>query len=280
MEARALLDSASSASFVSERLAQTLCLPRSHQSTKVSGIAGLSHGSPLRSIASVKVSSIRSSHKKKEVAAIMVPCVTCDLPLHPVSYDSSWNHVEDIPLVDPDFGRPGRIDFLDVFVEALCLCRRYGWVLAGRLDSNTPKHVTSHHASFIAGDDLLRRFWEIEENPNSEVCLSSEERSVVQHFKETHHRNEAGRFVVPLPKKPHAKPLGESLSQAVRRFLSFERSLHSKGQFKAFSDVMDEYFQMNHAEPVPTADLEKPQVFYLPMHAVRKELNYENSSSH
>jgi hypothetical protein len=140
-----------------------------------------------------------------------------------------------------------------VFVEALRQGRRFGppgsptafetefgWVLAGRLDSNTPKHVTSHHSSFIAGDYLLCRFWEIEENPNSEVCLSSEERSVVQHFKETHHRNEAGRFVVPLPKKPHAKPLGESHSQAVRRFLSLERSLHSKGQFNAFSDVMEE----------------------------------------
>ena len=80
----------------------------------------------------------------------------------------------------------------------------------------------------------------------------------MQHFKETHHCNEADRFVVPLPKKPYAKPLGVSHSQAVRRFLSLERSLHSKGQFKAFSDVMDEYFLMNHAEPVPTADLEKP----------------------
>ena len=64
VEARAILDSASSASFVSERLAQTLCLPRSHQSTKISGIAGLSHSSPLRSITSVKVSPIRSPHKK------------------------------------------------------------------------------------------------------------------------------------------------------------------------------------------------------------------------
>ena len=36
VEARAILDSASSASFVSERLAQTLYLPRSHQSTKIS----------------------------------------------------------------------------------------------------------------------------------------------------------------------------------------------------------------------------------------------------
>ena len=56
-----------------------------------------------------------------------------------------------------------------MFVEALRQGRRFGppgsptafetefgWVLAGRLDSNTPKHVTSHHTSFIAGDDLLR----------------------------------------------------------------------------------------------------------------------------
>ena len=226
----------------------------------------LSHGSPLWSIASVKVSSTRSPHKKKEVAAIIVPRVTCDLPFHPVSFDSS-HFLTQISDVLEELNRLG----VDVFVEALCQGRRFGppgsptafetefgWVLAGRLDSNTPKHGTSHHASFIAGDDLLCRFWEIEENPNSEVCLSSEEQSVVQHFKETHHRNEAGRFVVPLPKKPRAKPLGESRSQAVRRFLSLERSLHSKGQFKAFSDVIEEYFPMNHAEPVPIADLDKP----------------------
>ena len=36
---------------------------------------------------------------------------------------------------------------------------------------------------------------------------------------------------------------------------------------------MQEYFYLGHAEPVPTADLEKPEkdVCYLPMHAVKKE---------
>ena len=38
-EARALLDNASSASFVSEQLVQSLCLPRAHQNIQVSGIA-------------------------------------------------------------------------------------------------------------------------------------------------------------------------------------------------------------------------------------------------
>lgn len=41
VEARALLDSASSASFVSERIAQSLRLPRMRQSARISGIARL-----------------------------------------------------------------------------------------------------------------------------------------------------------------------------------------------------------------------------------------------
>ena len=64
-----------------------------------------------------------------EVSAIIVPRVTCDLPLHPVSFDSSLHHLEDIDLADPDFGRPGRIDLLlgvDVFVVTLLQGRQTG----------------------------------------------------------------------------------------------------------------------------------------------------------
>ena len=72
---------------------------------------------------------------------------------------------------------------------------------------------------------------------------------------------------------PGSKPLGESRSQAVRRFLTFERSLHHKGLFPEFKAVIDEYFDMGHAEPVPASDSEKSphSVFYLPMHVVVKQ---------
>ena len=46
------------------------------------------------------------------------------------------------------------------------------------------------------------------------MALSPEERTVIQHFQETHTRNDTGRFIVPLPRKPQRKPLGESRSQA------------------------------------------------------------------
>lgn len=49
--------------------------------------------------------------------------------------------------------------------------------------------------------------------------------------------------------------------------------MQAKGHFDEVEWVMDEYFVSKHAEPVPQADLEKlpSQVFYLPMHVVRKE---------
>ena len=79
-EARGLLDSGSCVSFVSERLAQHLHLPRSRQPAKVSGVAGLLHHSNYQSIASLSVSSIYSHTKQIPVAAIVVPRITCDLP--------------------------------------------------------------------------------------------------------------------------------------------------------------------------------------------------------
>lgn len=77
----------------------------------------------------------------------------------------------------------------------------------------------------------------------------------------------------PLPRKPRSKLIGESRAMAVKRFLHLERSLHAKDQFKEFSSVVNEYFELNHAELVPLSDLAKPpkEVFYLPMHAVRKD---------
>ena len=150
-----------------------------------------------------------------------------------------------------------------------------GYVLCGNTESSTScsSAVTVSHASIEMIDDLIHKFWEIEEPPNHLVShLSMEERIVVQHFKTKHTRNPDGRFVVPLPKKSEGVTLGESRSQAVRRFLSLERSLNSKNQFVEFDAVMQEYFDMQHEEVVPPEDLEKParKVFYLPMHAVYK----------
>ena len=209
-----------------------------------------------------------------------------------MQFKSEWDHLKGLQLADPELGRPGCNDLfigVDVFVDVLLTGRRFGqpgsptafethfgWVLAGSTDRNVaaiPSHLVSCHVTFYFCDDLLRRFWEIDDSPLSKIALSPEERGIVQHFEVTHRRTSTGRFVVSLPKKRSVQPLGESHSQAVRRFLSLERGLHAKNQFEQFSEVMNEYFDLGHAELVTPEDLNvrTSQVFYLPMHAVHKQ---------
>ncbi len=71
------MDSGSSASFVSERIAQHLRLRRCSQSAKICGIAGLSSSSHNQSIVNFKITPVHSSSMKLNVNAIVVPRVTC-----------------------------------------------------------------------------------------------------------------------------------------------------------------------------------------------------------
>ena len=149
----------------------------------------------------------------------------------------------------------------------------FGWVLAGNTASSTAQpdaKVTTHHVATQSTDDLIRKFWETEESLSGKTSLTPEERYVVDHFKSNHSRYAEGRFVVPLPKKATAPPLGESCSQAVKRFLTLEHSLEIKEKTTEFSDTVKEYFTSEHAEGVPHQDLSKSpkEVFYLPMHLV------------
>ena len=92
VKARALLDSASSASFASECLSQSLCLARSHRSARIYGIAGLSRSSSLNAVASFSISPTQNLTRKLHVTAIIVPKVTCDLSISPIYSDRDWRH--------------------------------------------------------------------------------------------------------------------------------------------------------------------------------------------
>ena len=138
-----------------------------------------------------------------------------------------------LQLADQDFGCPGRIDILlgvDVYVESLSHGRRsgrpgspvafetiYGCVLSVRTNTVTPSHFSAatHHMSVNLNDDILHKFWEIEELQKGREAVSIEEKCVLDHFKATHQRNQDGRFKVPLPRRSGVQPLGESRSQAI-----------------------------------------------------------------
>lgn len=102
--------------------------------------------------------------------------------------------------------------------------------MAGNTGLNASNAVAAHHVSVLTEGDILRQFWEVKEKSITNSTLTQEERIVLNHYQ--------ARFVVPLPKRTTANQLGESRTQAVRRFISFERSLHANGQFKEFEKVI------------------------------------------
>ena len=189
-------------------------------------------------------------------------------------------------LGDPDFATPGKIDLLLGADNNICWIgqrcgpqntptafeTQFGWVIAGRTSAHLTNRfpVASNHCIHNYDDDFWRRFWEIEASSKNTANLSPEEPYVVKDF---HSQSKSGRYIVSLPKKTLCPLLGESRPQAVRRFLALERLLYSKCQFREFANVMNEYFTMNHVDPVSVTDLKKSpnEVFYLSMHPVRKE---------
>ena len=127
--------------------------------------------------------------------------------------------------------------------------------------------------SVLEGDELLQKFWKVESCDFRFPYYSHGKQAVINHFDDNYHHNEQERFIVPLPRKVEVEPLGETRTMAVRRLLSLEQSLRSKGKFKEFAEVISEYIQEGNAEQDPPEDLttSRDQVFYLPVHVVCKE---------
>ena len=127
------------------------------------------------------MSPLDCPNKQFYVSAIIVPQVTCPPPVSTVSLNPSWDHLTGLQLADPSFGTPGTIDVLlrvDIFIAALLIGQRhgspglptaletvFGWVLAGNAASLSSINLVSHHATLLSSDDLIRKFWEVEEAP-------------------------------------------------------------------------------------------------------------------
>ena len=137
-QVRALLDSAFSTSFVSERLAQQVHLPCSSKTALISGITGMSSCSTTQSVVHFQVSPAWSMKTIIPAKAVVLSKVTSDLPVLPVQVHHTWHHLFGIRLADPEFETTGRIDMLlavDVFSSiSLHVWSRTCWITQWHLN--------------------------------------------------------------------------------------------------------------------------------------------------
>ena len=233
------------------------------------------------------------SHPPLMLREVVIDTITGDLPSFHLKGVRDKPFLQGLDLADPNFDQPASIGMLfglDVLDEWLLNERRasndktifaqetvFGWTVRGKCLPETS--IQSTHLCYQSlkpestTDELLSAFWKTEEPPSDISLESDEERQALSHFAQTHYRVDDGRYVVRLPKKNVSLSLGCSRDQAVRRYRQNQFSLEKKGKYANFMKALQEYEEMDHAEPVPAENLLKPaaEVFYLPAHGVVKE---------
>ena len=79
------------------------------------------------SVTTFRILPVNTSDNSISVTAIVVPRVTCDIPTHPISFRTRWDHLSELPLADAEFGVPACIDVLlsaDIIIIFLLQGRR------------------------------------------------------------------------------------------------------------------------------------------------------------
>ena len=127
-QARALLDSGSEASFITERLSRRLGLPR-RRGPMITSIGETTPHIRPKGLVNVQVTDTHQAGKVHSVQALVLPKITTSTPAQPVSGQRRWNHLTGLTLADPDYGTTGFVDILlgaDMFSRVVLHGRRLG----------------------------------------------------------------------------------------------------------------------------------------------------------
>lgn len=284
---RALIDQGSQGSFITESATQFLGLNKIPINCTINGLGENGRSLHSKSMVSFQAHSIVDTNFATPVKACVLKSLTRMLPTTEV-HNKDWSHLRQLELADPHYAKPGKVDLLlgaDVYSEIITAGLRkgprgspiaqnthLGWILTGQISSTEALqgYATTLSMHICIEDKMLQRFWEIEEGA-CKKHLTGEEEGCEQHFKETHTRQEDGRYAVALPFKD-PDPLcqyGESRDVAKARWLQMERRLEKDPSLKKeYNEVMNEYLDLQHMQELKREDKYKPTAVYLPHHAV------------
>jgi hypothetical protein len=287
---RAILDSASQTTIISEYCASTLKVMRSHASVpEITGISS-AHIKP-KGLTSVNLSSLGGSILATAHPVLILDKISGDMPRTQLS-PNVRAHLKGYTLADPSFDAPGPIDALigaDLFTQTLvgptvalgdkmpyAINTIFGYVILGNAPVLQNLSQYSGLTTLLSINDIdlhsmLQRFWQIEEPPQCSK-LSPEEQECETHFVNTHSRDSSGRFVCRLPFKDDPRKLGESSNIAKSTFLSTERKFESNPELKrSYVDFMEDYLSSGHMRlSDETSFISEPHCF-LPHHSVFKD---------
>ncbi|XP_055907660.1 uncharacterized protein LOC129942654 [Eupeodes corollae] len=284
---RALIDTGSETSFITEAAAQLLKLEKRRTIAEVSGLGLVSSGITQHSV-EVRFAS-RHSTFETAVQALVFKSLTGHLPTQRVT-PGNWDHLKGLSLADPHFCEPAPIDLLlgsdvcaqillpeirppEVGIGPVAQKTELGWIVFGQVSPDSPRQVRSF-AQIADLNSQLEKFWDIEETP-FQPHQTEDDIACDKHFSMHTKRLPDGRYEVKLPFKGEGCPaMGSSLQSAYRRFLHLEKKLESNPKLRAdYNKCLKEYEELHHMEEIDVNDavLQTPFHYFLPHHAVFKE---------
>ncbi|XP_018399454.1 PREDICTED: uncharacterized protein LOC108777138 [Cyphomyrmex costatus] len=290
VNARALLDQGSAATFITESLAQRLRLKKINRSAFITGISEMQ--SVVRYAAQITITPADRDGPAYSTIALILRSLTKYVP-NQIETARKWSHLRGLKFADGDPMSSDPIDLIigaDLFGllilngvrkgspnEPTAQNTSLGWILSGPTASFSANQSTiefAHHGVVLDTLDRdLRRFWEIEEVPR-QILRSPEEHQCDEHFRTTHTRTSNGRYIVRLPFKIGPPiSLGESRSNAISSFHSMEqRLLRDTTKASLYRDFLTEYETLGHMTKItPTEIVTSNQVYYIPHHAVLRD---------
>ncbi|XP_075158007.1 uncharacterized protein LOC142231277 [Haematobia irritans] len=289
---RALIDSGSQGTFVSQKIFDLLKLPFHPIEAEISGLNGVTSAN-ARKLASFSISPRYDSDLELKVKALVVPGLSGNLPTRSISPHILKNF-PNLQLADPKFYESSRIDLLigaDVFNQILLdnirrnICGSliaqetvFGWIVTGPIQNNTNVSSYSTIVSYFTETTLekqLKRFWEVENLPQNPLPSSADE-YCEKLYSDTTSRDCDGRYIVSLPfKEPFLDKsiqLGQSRATAYAQFVRNEHRLLKIPDLKhKYDTVIQEYLDLRHMEAVASPPLDgHSENYYLPHHSVMK----------
>ncbi|XP_063994830.1 uncharacterized protein LOC135172605 [Diachasmimorpha longicaudata] len=224
----------------------------------------------------------RYNNFAQPLSCLLVPQIASSVPRDAFARDQ-FHIPKNLQLADPQFYLPKSIDLLvaaNITLSVLSISQiklvqdpstlilqktPLSWIAAG--DSGNSKLNTIASCNVIKLDKLIERFWLIDDFDH-EPLKSRDEVVCEQHFVTNTQRDSTGRYVVRLPFRDSKFQLGESRTQALKRFQSLTRKLAANPSLGLeYGRVMDEYIALGHMTQCDDAE----GGCYLPHHAGIKE---------
>lgn len=282
-ELRVLLDSGSQSHFITSKACKKLNLPISKLNTVVHGFGGketVVRGRTLFSFQSKIDSDVCFSVESLVVDSIVERMPSCEIDR------SQLAHLDGLQLADEKFYSPSAIDAIigaellphllksnrvvGKLNEITAVDSLLGYILMGRAPVVlSSSDLSCHIMCNLSLDNMVKKFWELEECPTSTRPLTPQEVDCEKNYVSSVRRTESGRFIVSMSWSKHPDNLGDSYHTAKRRFLNLERRLESDSTSRvAYHEILKDYLKQGHMSLI--TDQSDRSGYHIPHHAIVK----------